>query len=218
MKESDFFILLHIAKATGLYGELETSTSRLALELGISQQSVSRKLRELESTGFIERTISPRGVAVALTGRGKKEVEILFNELKSLFTGKKKQKKLLGIVSSGLGEGAYYISQKNYISQFKKKLGFRPFIGTLNLLAEPTEILNFLSGEKPLEIAGFKTIEREFGSLQCFKVKINGKVAGAIVVPERTAHEKDLVEVIAPINLRKKFNLRDGKKIELALQ
>ena len=41
--------------------------------------------------------------------------------------------KVVGEVSSGLGEGRYYISRKSYIIQFQEKLGFIPFLGTLNI-------------------------------------------------------------------------------------
>ena len=47
------------------------------------------------------------------------------------------------------------------------------------------------------------------------KVKINGKILGAVIFPDRTNLPPDTAEVIAPINLRKKFELKDGDKIAL---
>ena len=38
-----------------------------------------------------------------------------------------------GEVFSGLGEAAKYISMEGYMKQFKSKLGFSPYPGTLNL-------------------------------------------------------------------------------------
>ena len=35
-----------------------------------------------------------------------------------------------------MGEGSYYMSLKGYKKQFKEKLGYEPFPGTLNLKLE----------------------------------------------------------------------------------
>jgi CTP-dependent riboflavin kinase len=40
---------------------------------------------------------------------------------------------LEGTVFTGLGEGAYYISKETYLKQLTEKLGFEPYLGTLNL-------------------------------------------------------------------------------------
>jgi riboflavin kinase len=40
---------------------------------------------------------------------------------------------LRGRVVSGLGEGQHYISRQGYLKQFREKLGFEPFPGTLNI-------------------------------------------------------------------------------------
>ena len=40
---------------------------------------------------------------------------------------------LKGIIFTGLGEGAYYMSLEGYKKQFKKHLNFIPYPGTLNL-------------------------------------------------------------------------------------
>ncbi len=41
--------------------------------------------------------------------------------------------KIEGIVVSGQGKGAYFMSQPVYKIQFQKKLNFTPFPGTLNI-------------------------------------------------------------------------------------
>ena len=44
-----------------------------------------------------------------------------------------------GRIVSGIGEGRYYTEQKGYVSQFKEKLGFTPYPGTLNVEIELVE-------------------------------------------------------------------------------
>ncbi|MFH1234022.1 MAG: DUF120 domain-containing protein, partial [Candidatus Diapherotrites archaeon] len=138
-----------------------------------------------------------------------------FISLQRIFSSGEKEKAFEGTVASGLGEGAYYLSQKNYSSQLRKLLGFAPFIGTLNLKVDLPRLENFLSGAKKIHVNGFKTDERSFGALKCFPVRINKKVEGAIIMPERTTHPKEIIELIAPLHLRKKFGLRDGERVSL---
>jgi CTP-dependent riboflavin kinase len=53
-------LLLYLAEKGAMRKEAELSTVQIATELGISQQSVSRKLMELEEEKLITRTASTR--------------------------------------------------------------------------------------------------------------------------------------------------------------
>jgi riboflavin kinase len=46
------------------------------------------------------------------------------------------------------------------------------------------------------------------------KVSING-VNCAIIIPEVPDYPEDMLEIIAPINLRKKLGLKDGDTVEV---
>lgn len=122
--------------------------------------------------------------------------------------------KLKGKVVTGLGEGQYYISRDGYRRQFNLKLGFDPSPGTLNLkLAEP-----FPQAEADsVEIERFEDETGKFGGCKCYRVKI-GDIKGAIVRPERSNYPPDLIEVIAPVHLRKALNLKDGDELEIILE
>jgi CTP-dependent riboflavin kinase len=62
---------------------------------------------------------------------------------------------------------------------------------------------------------------RQFGDVMCYKARFEDGTVGAIIVPSRTHHNKDILEAIAPINLREKLSenpnlpLRDGKNIRI---
>ena len=122
--------------------------------------------------------------------------------------------KLKGKIITGLGEGQYYISRDGYRKQFNLKLGFDPSPGTLNLkLAAP-----FTQTEADsIEIGGFVDENGTFGGCKCYRVMI-GDIRGAIVRPERSNYPLDLVEVIAPVHLRKALNLKDGDELEMNLE
>jgi len=214
MKKPDFALLLFLAQRAGLHNSAVLPTSQIARGFNTSQQSASRNLRLLEGAGLINRAISAGGTQVSLTKKGRDLLGERLAELNNLFK-KQKTKTLTGSVVSGLGEGSYYLSQPKYLSQIEKALGFTPYIGTLNLRVGETELKNFLGGLLPIFIDGFSDGRRTFGSSRCFQVAINKKTKGAVVVPERTTNPPNIVEVIAPVSLRRKFSLKDGSMVVL---
>jgi riboflavin kinase, archaea type len=118
-----------------------------------------------------------------------------------------------GKVSAGRGEGQFYISNDGYKRQFIEILGFEPFPGTLNIKMESP----FVPPEqKAIRIKGFQDVNRTFGECRCYKIKLNG-IGAAVVRPERSDYPDDLIEVIAPVNLRKALVLEDGDQVEVTL-
>lgn len=125
--------------------------------------------------------------------------------------------KIEGTVVPGLGEGKYYLLQEKYNEQFKKKLGFEPFPGTLNIELNEKEMgkMKLLKEMEGINIEGFETNERTFGKARCLKGNVEGKEIAAIL-PERS-HHSNVIEIISPINLRKELGLKDGERILINL-
>jgi len=118
-----------------------------------------------------------------------------------------------GKVSAGIGEGQFYISKDGYKRQFREILGFEPFPGTLNVKLDTL----FVPPEhKAIRIKGFQDEARTFGECRCYKIKLNG-IDAAVVRPERSDYPADLIEVIAPVNLRKALVLGEGDLVEITL-
>ncbi|MBU0615485.1 MAG: CTP-dependent riboflavin kinase [Nanoarchaeota archaeon] len=201
-------ILLKLAE-NGLYNTLETSTVKLADQLNISQQSASRKLAEMENQDMIKKSASPNGITIRLK---QKSIDILKSHYDILEKAFHPITKITGTIKKGIGEGGYYVSQ--YQEHFKKRLGFKAFPGTLNIEADETGLMNFISTLPKITIDSFKTKERTFGSLTCYPITI-GKEKAAIVVPERTRHSNTIIEIIAPVNLRKALSLEDETKVTI---
>ncbi len=119
-----------------------------------------------------------------------------------------------GTVTTGLGEGQYYISREGYRAQFLQRLGFVPFPGTLNIkLDEPFVPV----AGQAIRIEGFRDEERTFGDCSCYKIRVEG-IEAAIVRPERSSYPANLVEVIAPVNLREALGLANGDEVEVTLE
>lgn len=210
MYKKDLYLLLYLAEKTHLHQPLQTSTVQIAADLCISQQTVSRKLQDFAVAGLIERTLIVAGIKVHLTSTGKKVLQQLYGDLHRLFG---QRLSLRGTVKDGLGEGRFYMSQKGYTQQFQSILGFVPYPGTLNIAVDKHTAATFLATKQQFSIAGFQTKERSFGGLKCYPVLINTKIVSAVIVPDRTVHTLDTVEVIAPVYLREELKLQNGKEV-----
>ena len=195
------------------------STEYLAEKLGISQQTASRYLIELEHKGWIQRTITPEGSLIKIDDTGIRELQKLYSNLRFLIEAAYPPSVTLeGTVFTGLGEGAYYISKEHYRKQFIEKLGFDPYPGTLNLkltteydLKTRTE----LEAYPAIEIQGFKNEDRTFGLVKCYSATIDNRVKGALISALRGHYDSSVVEVIAPVCLRRHLNLKDGYKVKV---
>lgn len=195
------------------------STQFLAEKMGISQQTASRYLIELERKNLIQRNITPEGSLIKITELGVKEVKKLYARLQFLVEAAYPPSVTLeGTVFEGLGEGAYYISKEVYRRQFIEKLGFDPYPGTLNLKLTTEYDLKTraeLETYPAIEVQGFKNENRTFGLVKCYPAKIDNKVKGAFISAMRSHYDSSVLEIIAPVCLRKQLNLRDGHKVKV---
>jgi riboflavin kinase len=196
---------------------VQVSTTNLAEKLGVAQQTISRHLIKLERLGLIERHLTARGELVKLTDSGTEELRNVHLGLRSILeAGVPTVISIEGEVFTGLGEGAYYISQKGYREQIIGKLGFDPYLGTLNLKLKSNLDLQArkeLDAYPAIELRGFKTGLRTFGPVKCYKALINDKAEGAVVTALRSHYSTSVLEVIAPTDLRDLFKLKDGDKV-----
>jgi riboflavin kinase len=121
---------------------------------------------------------------------------------------------LYGRVSSGGGRGNLFVNLPWAEKQLKNKLGFKPYPGTLNLQLSPGTDVKALRNT----MKGIKIIAPEgFHDGRCFKALIMGKHFGAVVVPDVPGYPHDLLEILAPVNLREKLELKDGVDIEVVV-
>ena len=215
----DFFTLLKLAELGAHRRTAKISTEYLAVKLGIAQQTASRYLIELERKGWIKRTITPDGSLIKITDAGIKELQKLHQNLRLWIEAAYPPSITLeGTVFTGLGEGAYYTTKEFYRKQFIEKLGFDPYPGTLNLKLTTDYDLKTrmeLEAYPAIEIQGFKNTDRTFGVVKCYPATIDNKVKGAMMSALRSHYDNSVVELIAPVNLRKQLKLKDGQKLKV---
>src|SRR3989338_7984795 len=115
---------------------------------------------------------------------------------------------LHGIVSTGVGDGAFFMSLEPYMLSMEKKLRYAPFKGTLNLRVDEQQAKKFISSLDLIKIDGFKKGIKQFGKVDCYPCMIN-QIKCAVVIPEFTRYGPDIIEIISELNLRKELNLKD---------
>ena len=213
------FTLLKLAEMGAHRRTAKISTEYLAQKLGTSQQTASRYLIELERKGWIKRTITHDGCLIKIDAAGTAELQKLHSHLRFLMEAAYPPSVTLeGTVFTGLGEGAYYITKEHYRRQFIEKLGFDPYPGTLNLkLTSDYDIKTRteLEAYPAIEVEGFSNGERTFGTVKCYTVMIDNKVKGAMLSALRSHYDVSVVELIAPVCLRRHLNLKDGYKVKV---
>ena len=196
------------------------TTSSLGKSINKSQQSASKHLRELEEDGFIERIINGRKFSVKITSKGYSEMVKLSLILKSSLNSFPSFVELKGTLVSGMGEGAYYMSLKGYTKQFKSKINYIPFPGTLNVKLREKEYIEAAQQLRTLNgvtVKGFCDSKRTYGWVKCFKAKLNNSIDCELIILERTHHDDSIIELISKTNIRKTAKLQDGSKLTIRI-
>ncbi|HID18108.1 TPA: DUF120 domain-containing protein [Candidatus Bathyarchaeota archaeon] len=219
MEPREWFTLLRLAELGALKHPIFVTTTKLSSELGCSQQTVSRWLRNLSKEGYIERKIELRGEYVRITRKGLEGLLRIQSRLTfALKPPKGRFLTLDGEVFTGLGEGAYYITKNGYRRQFIAKLGYKPYPGTLNLkLTKPKHLAVRVEMENlpGVIIDGFHDEARTYGSLKCLPAIIDGRVKGHVLFIQRTHYNTSVLELISPLNLREVLKLEDGSRVRV---
>ena len=221
---ANWFTLYHLCQQIGNQKSIHISSVELGEIIGISQQTASRRIQDLERLGWIERKINGKTQIIRIPKKG---ADIMLKVYKSL---KKILESILivGEVTEGIGEGGYYVAIKGYYNQFQDKLDFLPYLGTLNLEMSDLNISLLrenLENSVPIIIDGFKdeNSERSYGAVRCYHCFISrlddrkNKIKAAILDIERTHHKKNIIEILAEPYLRDDLSLKDGDKVIIEL-
>lgn len=197
--------LVAVASVEGL------TVSEAARRLCVTRQGLYKILSYLRQRGLVE-----GGRVIKLSQKGRDFLSAILKDLLRYFNIY--SIRVEGYVISGLGEGAFYMSLEGYKRAFERALGFVPYPGTLNIKLTPHSLplRRYLDGLPGIYIPGFSNGLRTYGGVKAFRAKLRD-IEGAVVMPERTHHSSDVIEVIAPVKLRDVLGLRDGDKVELEI-
>lgn len=199
---------------------VELTTNEIAKKIKRSQQLASKELLDLEFFGYIKRNKKSKKYSIKVTEKGYQQVYDLFLFLKTAVESFKHVIDFEGHIITGMGEGAYYMSLNGYKKQFKEKLGYEPYPGTLNIklnsmlfIEAKKEMLKYPS----IYIEGFSDQSRTYGWVKCYPAYINDSmnINSSILILERTHYDDSILEIIAPFSIKEQFSLKNGDYIKL---
>jgi riboflavin kinase len=214
--------LKELALAGAFAGEAKLSCSGLAGQLDVSTQTASRRLQQLDNSGYIDRDIVGDGQWVQITTQGEHRLQAEYADYRRLFE-RDVTVELAGVVTSGMGEGRHYISLPGYMEQFVEKLGYEPFPGTLNvdLDEESIRARARLGAIEPITIDGWADKKRTYGPAYCYPATLFADERYEpihVITPERTHHDDSHLELIAPEQLRETLGLSDDNEVSVRVE
>ena len=220
LKIQHIITLTQLLSKGARYNFVQLTSSSLGKSVQKSQQTASKYLMELENDGFIKRFMKGRKVFVRITNKGYAELVKLHSLLGSSLGAFPSSIELKGEIISGMGEGAYYMSLKGYTKQFKSKIGYVPFPGTLNVKLYQKEYLEAIQQVDDLDgqkINSFSDGKRTYGWVKCFTAKLNRTINCQLIRLERTHYDNSIIELISKNNICKTANLKLGAKVSIKI-
>ena len=220
LKIQHILTLSYLLSKGAKHNYVTITTNALGKNIKKSQQSASKHLLELEQNQFIERIISGRNISVKITNKGFSEMVKLSTVLQKSLNSFPSHVEIKGTLISGMGEGAYYMGLIGYTKQFKSKIGYVPFPGTLNVKIDQKihqEAIKQFVNLNGININSFSDGKRTYGWVKCFPAKINNSVDCNLILLERTHHDNSVVELISKLSLRKSAKLKEGSKISIKI-
>ncbi|KOX95791.1 MULTISPECIES: DUF120 domain-containing protein [Halorubrum] len=214
--------LKHVGLVGGL-SETKVSCAALGDQLDASTQTASRRLQTLESAGYVERDVVSDGQWVRVTDAGEAALRAEYADYRRLFESDV-ELSLRGAVTGGMGEGRHYITLPGYAEQFRERLGYDPFPGTLNvnLTEESVRRRGEMASIDAVPIDAWEGEDRTYGAATCYGVTLvaDGEHYEEVhaIVPDRTHHDDDQLELIAPDRLRDALDLEDGDSVEVRVE
>lgn len=124
---------------------------------------------------------------------------------------------IAGKIVRGVEQGVFFTQLEWFQEQCADKLGFKPYPGTLNLeiSGEYLPIIESLNREGGIELI---SPDPTFCNAKSFSVSL-GDISGAIIMPDEKVrvHAKNIIEIVAPINIKASLNVGDGDFISVVI-
>lgn len=122
---------------------------------------------------------------------------------------------LYGRVTAGTGEAAGFMVLPWVVDGVRRALGFEPYPGTLNVrLLDVETLLRWGEIKKRATLRLAPPAPDRCGAL-LVPLVVAPAVPAAVIVPDVTRYDGDVLEVIAAVHLRSQLRLRDGSVLAL---
>jgi riboflavin kinase len=123
---------------------------------------------------------------------------------------------LEGVLASGLGQGAHFTQLEWVRHAIRRMIGFDPYPGTLNLRLVDTDMLRAWRRIRKGPALVLIPPPPEQCRARLFPAVVAQDVRAAVVVPDVTRHDDDLIELVAAVHMRSVLGLQDNDRVRLA--
>ena len=122
---------------------------------------------------------------------------------------------LYGRVIDGFGEAASFMALPWVLDGVRQALGFDPYPGTLNVrLLDVETLLRWGEIRKRATLRLAPPAPDQCGG-DLVPLVVAPDISAAVIVPDVTRYDGDVLEVIAAVHLRSRLRLRDGSVLAL---
>jgi len=203
-------VLLYLLKRGAASNAVRATTGEIGAALNMTQQNASRRLNILINQGAVSRIQDK----LAISRKGISELRETYSTMRVAF---EEIGKITGKLTDGVGDGKYYLSLPGYKNGIKEKFGILPYPGTLNIRLDGNEVWkkSALFDGAPA-ISGFKHEGRAFGEL-FVKACTLRSIPVIAVLPKRTHHPYEILELVSEKNLRKVLKIKSGDDVSVTL-
>ncbi len=118
-----------------------------------------------------------------------------------------------GIVQDGLGQGGSFTQLDWVRKQFRDKLGFDPYPGTLNVRVPDMKILATWQTRPCIAIDPAPG----FCAARCYRVRLNQTAVAVWIIPVVPGYPNDVMELMAPNCLRDILGVKSGDTLEIKI-
>jgi riboflavin kinase len=122
-----------------------------------------------------------------------------------------------GIVVSGAGEGAHFMSLEWVRAAVRASIGFEPYPGTLNLrLGDAGALRRWREARDGTALRLAPPATGSCGG-RLVPVVVSAHIPAGVIVPDVTRYGDDVLELVAAVHLRSRLGLRDGDVVTISV-
>ncbi|MEI2766468.1 MAG: DUF120 domain-containing protein [Dermatophilaceae bacterium] len=125
---------------------------------------------------------------------------------------------LHGTVVTGVGEAAGFVTVPWVREKLRAWLGAEPYPGTLNLrIEDPADRATWQALASRGPCLTLPAGQEGFCDSSYLPVVLDARLPGGVVRPHLPGYPADVLEVVAPVNLRAALRVRDGDVVSVAV-
>lgn len=127
---------------------------------------------------------------------------------------------ITGRLASGIGQGRHFTRLDWARRQFIERLGIDPFPGTVNVIVDApgdAAVWARLKATPGIRMENPNDGPHDCDG-RCYPVSIDGRIPGAIVLPEVEGYPESQIEVIAAVGVREALGIAEGDRVTLVIR